>query len=94
MKSRTEYLTFNIPSKMAFENITSSVAAIVRKSGVPEGLVVLLDRGDLGEKLVLNVLGQAVGVGEFGEGEEAVHPISPPSCRLRLRQLRPFLQTL
>jgi hypothetical protein len=39
MKSYTEYLTFNIPSKMAFQNITPQVEAAVRKSGVQEGLV-------------------------------------------------------
>jgi secondary thiamine-phosphate synthase enzyme len=39
MKSRTEYLTFNIPARMAFQNITAEVADIVRKSGVQEGLV-------------------------------------------------------
>ncbi len=39
MKSFTEYLTFNIPSKMAFVNITPQVEEVVRKSGVAEGLV-------------------------------------------------------
>ena len=39
MKSRTEYLTFNLPERMAFENITDRVEAIVEKSGVREGLV-------------------------------------------------------
>jgi secondary thiamine-phosphate synthase enzyme len=39
MKSRTEYLTFNLPERMAFENITLQVEEIVRKSGVREGLV-------------------------------------------------------
>jgi secondary thiamine-phosphate synthase enzyme len=39
MKSLTEYLTFNIPSKMAFVNITPQVEEVVRKSGVAEGLV-------------------------------------------------------
>jgi secondary thiamine-phosphate synthase enzyme len=39
MKSHTEYLTFNLPSRMAFENITSKVEEAVRKSGVREGLV-------------------------------------------------------
>ena len=38
MKSRTEYLTLNVPSKMAFVNITSQVEEAVRKSGVQEGL--------------------------------------------------------
>ena len=41
MKSHTEYLTMNIPSKMAFENITPQVAAAVKKSGVQEGLVLV-----------------------------------------------------
>jgi secondary thiamine-phosphate synthase enzyme len=39
MKSRTEYLTFNLPARMAFENITPKVEEAVRKSGVREGLV-------------------------------------------------------
>lgn len=39
MKSFTEYLTMNVPSKMAFINITSQVEACVRKSGVKEGMV-------------------------------------------------------
>lgn len=39
MKSYTEYLTFNLPARMAFENITPKVEAIVQKSGVKEGLV-------------------------------------------------------
>jgi secondary thiamine-phosphate synthase enzyme len=41
MKSQTEYLTFNLPARMAFENITSQVEAVVRKSGVREGLVLV-----------------------------------------------------
>jgi secondary thiamine-phosphate synthase enzyme len=39
MKSRTEYLTFNIPERMGFLNITPDVERIVRESGVREGLV-------------------------------------------------------
>jgi secondary thiamine-phosphate synthase enzyme len=38
MKSHTEYLTFNIPARMDFVNITGDVAECVRKSGVQEGL--------------------------------------------------------
>ena len=30
MKSHTEYLTFNIPSKMAFVNITAQVEDAIR----------------------------------------------------------------
>ena len=39
MKSHTEYLTFNLPERMAFENITDRVEAAVKRSGVQEGLV-------------------------------------------------------
>lgn len=38
MKSHTEYLTFQLPARMAFENITPTIAAIVNKSGIQEGL--------------------------------------------------------
>jgi secondary thiamine-phosphate synthase enzyme len=39
MKAHTEYLTFTVPARMGFLNITSQVAQIVQKSGVREGLV-------------------------------------------------------
>jgi secondary thiamine-phosphate synthase enzyme len=38
MKSKTEYLTFNTPSRRAFINITPQVAKIVAESGVKDGL--------------------------------------------------------
>ena len=38
MNHRTEYLTFTVPERMAFVNITSKVAEIVARSGVQEGL--------------------------------------------------------
>ena len=38
MKSLTEYLTFNVPQRMAFINITPQVEELVRRSGVKEGL--------------------------------------------------------
>jgi secondary thiamine-phosphate synthase enzyme len=41
MKSHTEYLTFNVPQRMDFVNITSRVEAIVQESGVQEGLVLV-----------------------------------------------------
>jgi secondary thiamine-phosphate synthase enzyme len=41
MKSHTEYLTLNVPGKMAFANITSRVAEAIKKSGVQEGLVLV-----------------------------------------------------
>jgi len=36
MKSVTEYLTFNIPTRRAFMNITDRVQEIVGKSGTRE----------------------------------------------------------
>ena len=41
MKSRTEYLTFHLPERMGFVNITPQVEEAVRKSGVKEGLVLV-----------------------------------------------------
>jgi secondary thiamine-phosphate synthase enzyme len=38
MNSITEYLTFNIPSRRGFVNITSQIEKIVQKSGIKEGL--------------------------------------------------------
>ena len=39
MKSTTEYLTFNLPTKMGFVNITPQVEEVVKRSGVAEGIV-------------------------------------------------------
>jgi secondary thiamine-phosphate synthase enzyme len=41
MKSHREVLTFNIPARMDFVNITPQVEAAVKKSGVAEGLVLI-----------------------------------------------------
>lgn len=41
MKSYTRYLTMNIPSKMAFENITPKVEEALRESGVVEGIALI-----------------------------------------------------
>src|SRR5512136_3081967 len=38
MKSKTEYLTFRVPERMAFVNITPEVEKVVRESGIREGL--------------------------------------------------------
>ena len=38
MKSHTEYLTYNIPSRRGFINITPEVGKIIKKSGIKEGL--------------------------------------------------------
>jgi len=39
MKSHTEYLTFVIPERMVFKNITPEVERVVAASGVQEGLL-------------------------------------------------------
>ena len=39
MKSHTEYLAFNVPSRVGFINITAQCEEAVRKSGVREGLL-------------------------------------------------------
>ncbi len=39
MKSFTEHLTFNIPDRMGFLNITPIVEELVRKSGILEGIL-------------------------------------------------------
>ena len=41
MKARTEYLTFTVPARMGFLNITPQVAQIVQTSGVREGLALI-----------------------------------------------------
>ena len=38
MKSYTEYLTYNVPSRRGFVNITPDIRKIVQKSGIKEGL--------------------------------------------------------
>jgi secondary thiamine-phosphate synthase enzyme len=38
MKSHTKHLTFNVPSRMGFVNITQQVAAELTTSGIREGL--------------------------------------------------------
>jgi secondary thiamine-phosphate synthase enzyme len=38
MKSVTEYLTYNVPSRRGFVNITPEVKKIIQKSGIKEGL--------------------------------------------------------
>ena len=38
MKSLTEHLTFTLPARMAFRNITPEVEALVERSGIREGL--------------------------------------------------------
>ena len=41
MKSRTDYLTMNVPARRGFVNITPQVEQVVRESGVQEGMVLV-----------------------------------------------------
>jgi len=41
VKSRTEYLTMNVPGRRGFVNLTPEVERIVRESGVQEGLALV-----------------------------------------------------
>ena len=41
MKSLTEHLWFEVPNRVGFVNITSTVEGLVRKSGVQDGLVLV-----------------------------------------------------
>ena len=41
MKSHTQHLTVNLPTKMGFMNITSEVEKALKTSGVKEGLVLV-----------------------------------------------------
>ncbi len=41
MKSKTDYLTMELPTRRGFVNITPEVARVVRESGVREGLVLV-----------------------------------------------------
>ncbi|MFT3879400.1 MAG: secondary thiamine-phosphate synthase enzyme YjbQ [Gemmatales bacterium] len=41
MKSHTQHLTLNLPTKMGFMNITSEVEKALKSSGVKEGLVLV-----------------------------------------------------
>jgi secondary thiamine-phosphate synthase enzyme len=41
MRSRTEYLTMDLPTRVGFVNITPEVERVVRESGVGEGLVLV-----------------------------------------------------
>ena len=38
MKATTRYLTFNVPRRMDFQNITPQVESVVSESGIQEGL--------------------------------------------------------
>jgi len=44
MKSLTEYLSFEVPDRRGYINITGTIEDLVRKSGVQEGLALSMQR--------------------------------------------------
>jgi secondary thiamine-phosphate synthase enzyme len=75
MRSHTEYLTFEIPSKMAFVNITPQVEKAVNKSGVKEGLV-LCNAMHITASVFIN--DDEAGLHQdFGKWLEALAPFNP-----------------
>lgn len=75
MKSRTEYLTLNIPSKMAFLNITPRVQEAITKSGVQEGLV-LVNSMHITSSVFINDDERGLHH-DFGEWLEQLAPFNP-----------------
>ena len=75
MKTLTEHLVMNIPSKMAFKNITSQVAELIRKSGVQEGLV-LVNSMHITSSVFINDDERGLHH-DFGEWLEELAPFNP-----------------
>ncbi len=81
MKSHTEYLTFNLPARMAFVNITPQVEEAVRKSGVREGLV-LCNAMHITASVFIN--DDEAGLHEdYQKWLEGLAPFDPSSTRYR-----------
>jgi len=75
MKSLTKYLTFNIPSKTEFINITTEVEEAVRQSGVQEGLC-LVNTMHITSSVFINDDEQGLHH-DFGEWLEQLAPFNP-----------------
>lgn len=75
MKSTTEYLTLNVPGRMSFVNITPQVAAVVRKSGVQEGLC-LVNTMHITASVFINDNEHGLHH-DFGEWLEELAPFNP-----------------
>ena len=75
MKSLTRYLTMNIPSKMAFKNITPEVEDAINASGVQEGLV-LVNSMHITSSVFINDNERGLHH-DFGAWLEALAPFNP-----------------
>jgi secondary thiamine-phosphate synthase enzyme len=75
MKSHTEYLTFNVPQRMGFLNITPKIGEIVRKSGIQEGLT-LVNAMHITASVFINDNEQGLHH-DFGKWLEELAPFNP-----------------
>jgi secondary thiamine-phosphate synthase enzyme len=81
MKSRTEYLTFTLPARVGFVNITSQCEEAVRMSGVKEGLL-LCNAMHITASVFIN--DNESGLHEdYGKWLEALAPFDPSPQRYR-----------
>jgi secondary thiamine-phosphate synthase enzyme len=75
MRSHTQYLTLNVPSKMEFVNITTEVEEAVRASGVQEGLC-LVNTMHITSSVFINDDEQGLHH-DFGKWLEKLAPFNP-----------------
>ena len=81
MKSLTEHLWFEVPGRRGFVNMTDTVEALVRKSGVNEGIYLVNAMNIYGIRLADKEGGRGVfgDVREFGSSEP-LHRFSTNCC--------------
>lgn len=79
MKSCTEYLTFHVPARMDFLNITPQVEAIVRRSRVQEGLC-LVNAMHITASVFIND-DEAGLLADYGRWLEQLAPFDPSPTR-------------
>jgi len=75
MKSHTEYLTMNLPARMAFVNITPQVEDALKKSGVKEGIA-LINAMHITSSVFVNDDESGLHH-DFGEWLEGLAPFNP-----------------
>ena len=79
MKAHTTYLTFNIPARMDFVNITAQVEECVRQSGVHEGLC-LVNAMHITASVFINDNEPGLHA-DYKEWLEGLAPFDPSSAR-------------
>jgi secondary thiamine-phosphate synthase enzyme len=77
MKSLTEYLAFEVPGRRGFVNITGTVAALVAKSGVQEGLC-LVNAMHITASVFINDAEDGL-LNDYEKWLEKLAPHEPPS---------------